>query len=254
VAQYRPLWSNGVPVDLINMQCDFAGYKLLIGPMLYMIQPGVAERIEEFVKKGGTFVTTYWTGIVNESDLCFLGGFPGPLRKTLGIWAEEIDALYDDQTNVVFPVAKNGLGLTGRYKARELCDLIHAESAQVLAKYGADFYKGRPALTVNSFGKGKAYYVASRNDERFHDDFYGSLIHQLKLKRALDSKLPKGVTAQVRTDGKDDFVFLLNFQPASRNVNVGRAAFSDVLSGKSIRGAVILPAYGSLVLRRPHAG
>ncbi len=57
--------------------------------MLYMVRPGVAERIEKFVEDGGTFVTTYWSGIANESDLCFLGGFPGPLRKVLGIWSKK---------------------------------------------------------------------------------------------------------------------------------------------------------------------
>jgi beta-galactosidase len=254
VAHYRPFWSRGVPVDVIEMDCEFTRYKLLIAPMLYMLRPGVAERVEKFVKRGGTFVTTYWSGIVNESDLCFLGGFPGPLRKTLGIWAEEIDALNEGETNVVVPVAKNGLGLTGRYQARELCDLIHAETAQVLAKYGADFYRGRPALTVNTFGKGRAYYIASRNDDRFHDNFYGSLVRQLGLKRSLNTNLPQGVTAQMRTDGRDDFLFLLNFHPVARKVNLGRETFTDILAGKNIKGTVTLPALGSLVARRPHAG
>lgn len=45
-----------------------------------------AERAEAFVAGGGHLVTTYWSGIVDESDLCHLGGFPGPLRKLLGIW------------------------------------------------------------------------------------------------------------------------------------------------------------------------
>jgi beta-galactosidase len=254
VAQYRPFWSQGVPVDVISMDSDFANYRLLIAPMLYMVRPGVAERIDKFVRKGGTFVATYWSGIVNESDLCFLGGFPGPLRKILGVWAEEIDALYEGQTNMVIPAAKNGLGLTGRYKARELCDLVHAESAQVLAKYGADFYKGRPALTVNAFGEGKAYYIASRNDDRFHGDFYGGLARGLGLKRVVGATLAKGVTAQLRTDGKDDFVFLLNFQPAPRKVNLGRESVVDMLTGRTVKATVTLPAYGSLLLRRPHAG
>jgi beta-galactosidase len=254
VAQYRPFWSRGVPVDVISMDSDFASYRLLIAPILYMVRPGVAERIGKFVEKGGTFVATYWSGIVNESDLCFLGGFPGPLRKILGLWAEEIDVLHDGQTNVVIPVSKNGVGLTGRYKARELCDLIHAESAQVLAKYGLDFYKGRPALTVNEFGKGRAYYIASRNDDRFDDDFYEGLARGLGLKRVLGTRLPKGVTAQLRTDGKDEFVFLLNFQPAARRVNVGREGLSDMLTGKIVNGTVTLPAYGTLILRCPRAG
>ncbi len=253
VAHYRPFWSRGVPVDVIEMDCDFTRYKLLIAPMLYMLRPGVAERIEKTVKRGGTFVTTYVSGVVNESDLCFLGGFPGPLRKTLGIWAEEIDALHESQTNTLIPVTKNGLGLTGRYQAREFCDLIHAESAQVLAKYGADFYKGRPALTANRLGKGRAYYIASRNDDRFHDNFYGTLVEQLGLKRSLGVNLPKGVTVQMRTDGKNDFLFLLNFQPAARKVKLGHETFTDIVADKGVKGTVTLPAYGSRIMRRPHA-
>jgi beta-galactosidase len=254
VAQYRPFWSRGVPVNVISMDSDFASYRLLIAPMLHMVRPGVAERIDKFVEKGGTFVATYWSGVVNESDLCSLGGFPRPLRKVLGIWAEEIDALYDTQTNAVIPIPKNGLGLKGRYKARDLCDLIHVESARALAKYGADFYKGRPALTVNTFGKGRAYYIASRNDDRFHDDFYGGLVRGLGLKQVLNAKLPKGVTAQLRTDGKDDFVFLLNFQPVPRKVNLGRESITDMLTGKTVKGTITLAAYGLALLRRPHAG
>jgi beta-galactosidase len=66
--------------------------------------------------------------------------------------------------------------------------------------------------------------------------------------------LPKGVTAQLRTDGKDEFVFLLNFQPAARRVNVGREGLSDMLTGKIVNGTVTLPAYGTLILRCPRAG
>ncbi|MDI5791639.1 beta-galactosidase trimerization domain-containing protein [Bacillus licheniformis] len=63
------------------MEADFSRYKLLVAPMLYMLKEGTAERIEQFVQNGGTFVATYWSGIVDENDLTFLGGFPGGLRK-----------------------------------------------------------------------------------------------------------------------------------------------------------------------------
>ena len=167
---YYPFWSQGIPVDVINADCDFSRYRLLIAPMLYMVRPGVAERISRFVADGGTFVATYWSGIVDEHDRCFLGGFPGPLRKVLGIWAEEIDALYDGEVNYVVMTAENSLGLTGVYQARELCDLIHLEGAETLGVYKEDFYAGRPAVTVNRFGKGEAYYLASRNEDQFLED------------------------------------------------------------------------------------
>ena len=141
---YRQFWSRGIPVDVIDMEQDLSSYKLVIAPMLYMVRPGVAERIEAFVTSGGTFVATYWSGIADETDLCFLGGFPGPLRQVLGIWDEEIDALYDGQTNSVVPAAGNTLGLTGSYVTKELCALIHAESADVLATYGAGLLRRPP--------------------------------------------------------------------------------------------------------------
>lgn len=249
-SHYRPFWKNGVPVDVIDMDCDFSDYKVLIAPMLYMVRPGVAERIEKFVEAGGTFITTYWSGIVDENDLCFLGGFPGPLRKVTGIWSEEIDALYDTDVNHVVLENGNPLGLKGEYEARQLCDLIHAETAQVLATYKDDFYAGRPALTVNSFGKGKAYYIAFRNNGDFLDDFYGALIRDLNLKRVIDTDLPQGVTAQMRTDGERVFVFILNFVPEERQVDLKGMRFKDMLTGESVTGCISLPAYGIKILER----
>jgi beta-galactosidase len=231
---YRQFWSRGVPVDVIDMDCDFSPYRLLITPMLYMVRGGVGERIERFVESGGVFVTTYWSGIADENDLCFTGGFPGPLRKVLGIRTEEIDALYDEDRNRVVPSEGNSLGLVGRYEARDLCDLIHPETAEVLATYGDDFYAGRPALTVNSLGVGRALYIASRNDESFLSDFYGALAKDLNLKRAVETDLPQGVTAQLRTDGERRFVFLLNFKPTPQTVRLGSETFADLLTGHRV--------------------
>jgi beta-galactosidase len=205
-AHYTPLWEAGVAVDLVTSESDFTPYRLLVAPMLYMVKPGVAERIEAFVRDGGTFVTTYWTGIVDENDRCFQGGFPGPLRKVLGIWSEEIDALRDNQANSVEFVLGNDLGLKGSYPARTLCDLIHSETADVLATYGSDFYIGRPALTRNRLGQGEAYYIASRNDKEFTNALLQALIPRAAIEPCLTDPLPKGVTARRR----GDHLFVMN--------------------------------------------
>jgi len=247
---YKTFWQQGIPVDVINMDCDFSKYKLLIAPMLYMVRPGVAERIEEFVASGGTFVTTYWSGIVDENDLCFLGGFPGPLRKVTGIWSEEIDALYDHDVNFVVPVSGNPLNLNKEYKAIELCDLIHAETAEVLATYKCDFYEGRPALTVNKFGDGKAYYIAFRSDFDFLSDFYKQLIKDLNISKVLDTELPEGVTAQKRSDGENDYIFIMNFSPEERKVILPDESFTDMLEGNKVEGEITLPGYGVRILER----
>ncbi|MBU9810014.1 beta-galactosidase [Rahnella sp. C60] len=246
---YRALWSQGIAVDVINADCDLTGYDLVIAPMLYMVRAGVGERITAFVQAGGRFVATYWSGIVNETDLCFLSGFPGPLRPVLGIWAEEIDSLTDDQHNSVSGTEGNALGLNGPYRASKLCEVIHLEGAAALATYGEDFYAGTPAVTVNLFGKGQAYYLASRNDQQFHADFYTALAKEIQLPRAIETDLPEGVTAARRTDGENEFIFLQNYAADSQTVTLPDD-YRDMVHGGVLPRKLTLPAFGCQILSR----
>jgi beta-galactosidase len=237
VTHYASFWRQGIPVDIIDSALivkpgNLDKYRVIAAPMLYMLRPGVAQAIGDFVNKGGTFIATYITGNVDENDLCFLGGFPGPLRETLGIWCEEVDALYGEDRNALVWKGK-------RYEVFDFCELIHTEGAQVLGTYTDDFYAGQPALTVNNKGKGKAYFIAARTGGDFLDDFYRTVTDEAGVKRVLSKKLPQGVTAQVRTDGKTDFVFLLNFTPRAAKVDCGA------------QGVKKLEAFESLVFERP---
>ncbi|THV29672.1 beta-galactosidase [Glycomyces paridis] len=236
IEHYRAFWEQGVATDVIDSSLiaepgRLDRYKILVAPMLYMLRPGAAEAIDAFVQRGGTFVATYATGYVDEHDRTFLGGFPGPLRPTLGVWAEEIDALYPDDRNAI---DWDGTA----YEARELCELIHAETAETLGTYGADFYAGRPALTVNRRGDGSAYFIAARTGADFLADFYARLVADTGAERALDADLPPGVTAQVRTDGTTDYVFALNFNPTAARID-------------HPGGVLDLAPFGTAVIERP---
>jgi len=207
---YAALWSMGVSVDILDQTKKLDGYKAVIAPFSYMLRKGFAQRVEEYVKNGGTFITTYGTGWVDESDLCFLGGFPGPLKEVLGIWDEETDVLMPGKINsAVYDGAE--------YTITDYCALVHAESAKVLSEYAQDFYKGMPAVTENAYGEGKAYYIAARFDKAFYAAFYKKLLGALKVE-TLD--LPEGVTAQHRTDGEKTFTFVMNFAPCDKTVTV----------------------------------
>lgn len=68
----------------------------------------------------------------------------------------------------------------------------------------------------------------------------------------LDTDLPDGVTAQMRTDGKHDYIFLLNFTEENENVALPDEVYTDVLKGTRKKGTVKLPPYGTVILRRRH--
>ncbi len=248
---YHAFRQAGIPVDVIDMDQDLSRYRFVIAPMLYMIRPGVDERLAAFVAGGGTLVATFWTGIVNETDLAFLGGFPGgALRKALGIWAEEIDALYPEDQNSLVPEPGNPLGLSASYEVRNYCELVHAETAEVLGTYGSDFYAGRPALTRNAHGSGTAYTISADADDAFLRDFYRALQDETGLDRALNTELPEGVTAQLRSDGTSDYVFILNFTAEGATVDLGKTRYRDLRSGAEVGGMLALEGYGVRILRR----
>lgn len=233
---YRAFWELAVPVDIIGAADLFDSYKLIVAPMVYLLREETGQKLERFVENGGILIATYWTGIVDENDLCHLGGFPGPLRKTLGIWSEETEGLHDGDRNGIRMMSGNELGLIGEYVVHELCDLIHTEGAITLAEYQDDFYAGRPALTVNSLGSGKAYYLAARAQEPFYTDFYRRLVHDNGIHRALDTELPCGVTAQIRSAGEYDYVFILNFSQQEQTIVLDGHTYTDMETGEKFAG------------------
>ncbi|QDP41924.1 beta-galactosidase [Radiobacillus deserti] len=246
---YQAFWKKGVPVDIISMDQDVSDYKLVIAPMLYMVRPGVAERIEQFVEDGGTFVATYWSGIVDENDLCFLGGFPGPLRNVLGIWVEEIDSLYETQFNEVQFIDTETANGAAVYAARDYCEVIHAEQAEVLAEFRHDFYKGSPAVTKNRIGSGSAYYLASRNSAKFQDDFYQRLMDELGILPPL-LDIPKKVSVQKRSDGVHDYLFVMNFDDSAQQIElIEGQTHTNLLTDQEMSGKIELEGYGVVVLK-----
>jgi beta-galactosidase len=208
---HASLWKLSVPCDVVGQEENLSRYKVVAAPWLYMVKQGTADRLEAFVKGGGVLVLSYFSGMANESDLCFQGGFPGPLRKMAGIWAEEMDSLREDQSNRLIPAKGNRLGISGEYGVNTFCGLIHAEGAEVLAAYGDDWYAGRPALTRNAYGKGAVYYLAARTEPRFLDVFMKALAAEAGLASSWPEPLPYGVNAQTRYKNGKKYTFLMNF-------------------------------------------
>ena len=231
---YSALWNMGVSVDIIDQTKPLDGYSAVISPFSYMLRGDYAQRVDAYIKNGGTFVTTYGTGWVDENDLCFLGGFPGPLSDALGIWDEETDVLKPGKVNSAVVDGKE-------YAITDYCALVHAKGAKVLAEYAQDFYMGMPALTVNEYGEGKAYYVAARFGVDFLMEFYEKLMKELNVDTL---QLPEGVTAAHRTDGEKTYTFVMNFAPCDKFVT---ARGVDFVTGETVE-SFNLPAHGVKIL------
>lgn len=231
---YDALYRSGIAADVVSVEADLSSYSLVIAPVMYMVKQGVADKLEKYVQAGGTFVTTFFSGIVDENDLVRTGGYPGELRKLLGIWAEEIDALLPDQRNRIV-VSDGTPGMKPEYECGMLCDLIHSEGAEVKAVYGEDFYRGMPALTVNKFGSGEAWYVATSPEASFLQDWLSQLCASHGIKPHIPSA-PAGVETTLRSKEGQDYLFVLNHNADAVTVELGDRAGIDLLTGRTLNG------------------
>ncbi len=246
---HRGFWEKGISTDVLESLSDFSGYRMIIAPQLYLLKPGVAERLRQYVEDGGTLVLTYLSGVVNESNLCFRNGFPGGgLRELCGVWAEEIDHLYEEDSQEISSLPNNKLNLQGTWKTGRTCERIHAEGAEVLATFEHDFYAGSPALTRNQVGKGSVYYLAAKMDETFWSDFTQALIKETKIPRLLKSEPPKGVHIRNRCDEEKEYIFIQNFNNHPVEIDLEDLSALCMESGDVVKGTVSLEGWHTRIL------
>lgn len=243
---YETLYRQNIGVDILSYEADLTGYGLIVAPLFYMMKGDVAQRVQAYVEKGGTLVTTVMSGLADENDRCVFGAYPGPLKEMLGIWVEETDALRPYEKNTL-QMAEEGLLPRDSYDCGFLCDLIHPEGgAEVLATYGEDFYAGMPAVTRHRFGEGQAYYIGTQPEQAFLED----LMEKICAEREITSPYPAdpGVELTLRVSDRARVVFAINHNKEDAVVDFGEEKLTDLITGRAVTGKVAIGAGDVLVL------
>lgn len=222
---YKQFYKRNIPTDIISVDDDFSQYDLVVAPVLYMIKSGLAEKIDQYVKKGGNFVASYLSGIVNENDSVYLGGYPGPLKDVLGIWVEESDAVIPGQKITVSLDSNN-------YQANLICDLLHLEGAHALGNYNSEFYKETPAVSENKWGKGTSWYIGTQLDEAGLSKIFDHLISIVNIKSLVETKTDLEITKRVTKSGKELY-FVLNMSNDTKDLPSEFDAYKNLFTDKS---------------------
>lgn len=244
---HKALFDENIPIDMVSIEADFSKYKVLYAPYLYMMKGDIAKRLTEFVEQGGTLITTTLAGLVDENNRAVYGEYPGPLKELLGIWVEEVDALKPDEKNCM--VMEPGMLPKAGYSCAFQCDIIHLRGAKALASYESDFYAGMPVLTVNTYGKGEAYYIGTDPEGAFLTDFGKYLCEKLNI--CSPYPVSAGVEITRRVNEKNDVVFVLNYDKEAEGwVDLGTDVYMDLISGKEAAGKAKVGPYDVLVLAR----
>ncbi|MBF0014747.1 beta-galactosidase [Enterococcus casseliflavus] len=239
---YRYFHEQNIAVDLVPVDADLSKYKLVAAPVLYMVKEGMQERLTDFVKQGGSLLTTYMSGIVDQSDNVHLGGYPGPLRELAGIWVEEIDALAPEQSNGVSLVNEE---LTGT--SNLVSDLIHLETAEALAHYTSNFYAGMPAVTKNMFGDGTVYYFGGQLEDQLQDQLFKTIVEENDITPVIEEATKLEVACRENAEAK--FFVIINFHEEAQPLPAMFVGKTDLLTGEVLSSEMMLTQYTTYIVK-----
>lgn len=235
---YQVFWENGIDVDFVDMDAPLDGYAFVCAPLNYMYKEGYARKVRAYVEKGGHYAATYFSGEVDDTDLCITVSHP--LADVLGVEPEEIDAPGEEFVN--------GFMWNGKhFSVGKLREIAHPlADTKVRAVYEEDFYQGFPVVTEHAFGEGKAYYLAAEPEIDFLREFYKEIFAQTGLENPLGIVLPYGVSVSCR-EGEKRVVFVMNFSEQQKCLQ-GLGKWRDADSGEVCEGELVLDGFSCRVL------
>ncbi len=241
---YAALHGLNVAIDIVAPEHDLSQYRVVIAPLLYMLKAGVAQNLERYVTAGGTLLTTFFSGIVDEHDRVTLGGYPGELRKLLGIYVEEFDPWTEEMSNEVIIADEP---LRGKYACDLWGEVVHLEGARALGVFARDYYAHGPALTVNRSGEGRAYYVATQVSDELASKLARMLCQQAGVELLMEVAEGVEVTRRARSDGRKVY-FILNHNDSPAPVTLPQGRFTSLLDGLDFSEQLVIAGRDALIL------
>ena len=162
LAWFRALADQGVTADVVPVRGAWDDYEMVVLPSVYLLSEETTRRVRDYVVGGGRLVVTYYTGISDEKDHVWLGGYPGSIRDVVGVRVEEFMPMGDDFTGV-----PDRLELSNGAVAHDIADVIGSVdgTATVLETFKDDPWTGMdgaPAIVAHTFGEGRSVYVGAR--------------------------------------------------------------------------------------------
>lgn len=239
-AHYRPLWERNIATDIVHPEADLSGYRLVVVPNLYLCNERAGANLREYVSSGGHLLMSFFSGIVDENDRVYLGGYPGAFIEMLGLRIDEFWPLAAPAEATFSPGGE-------RFIASFWADAIELEGARAMAGYSSGELAGVPALTRHDFGSGVAWYLGTKPDDAAMGAILAAAAAQAGAAPTL-SGLPVGVEAVRRTGHGRSYLLLLNHSGAEAEIPLP-APMTNVLGEPGERERISLPPRGVAVLR-----
>ncbi|MBR3759620.1 MAG: beta-galactosidase [Ruminococcus sp.] len=229
----------GANVDIVSPSADLSAYKAVIAPAMYIHKKSAAENIYRYVINGGTLVLTSRSGVKDANNNCFMDMLPTAYKELIGAEVTECDPIGNSKQTII-DFAGN------QFVCHQWCDVLRLTTAKAYAEYNDSYYKCSPAVTMNRYCSGIAYYVGTVCNADFYKSLAGNIMRQTGIPRL--KGLPAGVEVTTRTNGLNDFICFFNNSADEATISLPKSMYSIIESiGKD---QIVLKPYGFDIVRK----
>ncbi len=216
---YTPLWERGVNIDIVCPSRDLSRYKLVIAPGWYVLTPEVAERLRRYVRGGGALILNPRTGVKDANNVCVEEPLPGLLRDVAGVTVDDYNPLGANEETVV---SEDG----AVFRVTTWADALAPETAETCLRYQDSIYAGEPAVTVNEFGQGKAWYFGAFGEPALYKNLLPRILRETGT--PFHEDIPDGVELRTRVKDGKRILLAVNLTGEEKTIAVP-TGFSEVL-------------------------
>ncbi len=209
---HSALTKYGVNVDVVHEKADLSGYKMVVAPEMYITDEEVVTHLYDFVEQGGSLLMTNRSGVKNYNNNCIMAPLPTLYRNLVGAYVEEYDPIGYDSADIRFEDGST-------YRCRQWCDVLCTETAETIAYYDSEFYRGKPAITRNVYGKGIVYYVGTVGDKALYNRLVKTMLEEAEVNYI--QGLPDNVEVTTRTGEGMSLRFVFNNTDQEQHFSMG---------------------------------
>jgi beta-galactosidase len=223
---YGAMYRANVGVDFVFPEStNFADYKVVLVPPLYVANDALLKKLTEYVRQGGNIVMSFKSGFCNDYSSVRWEMAPGPLREAAGFHYQEFSSLKN-------PLALKGdpFHVEGENHVSEWAEMLIPDTAKPLAYYDHPFFAKYPAITRNAFGKGTLTYEGTALSDKLQEVVLLEVLQQAGI-TGPDQNLPATVRVKHGSNAKGKMLhYYFNYSSEAQTFSYLYGAGVDLLS------------------------
>lgn len=235
----------------MNVECDFVwpeseklgDYRMIVVPALYAAPDGLLDKLNEYVRNGGTLAATFKSGFANENVKVSREIQPRILRDSMGVSYDQFT--FPRDVKLKGEIAADD----GSDEARVFMELLRPEGAEVLASYDHYNWGSFAAVTRNHCGEGTAYYIGCMTKEDTLRKIFERALADAGVSYPKSVQFPVIIRKGVNDFGRT-VLFYLNYSKDEVSGPPLPESGTDLLTGERVQkgGFVTIPAWGVRVV------